>query len=90
MDEKPWDAIRRAVEEGNLEEAARLLLRSSLVPGMQRQLRSLFPRLPVAYVEDAIADAVSETWQVRTSRHPDHLEAQSALRQFRVVNDAPH
>jgi len=65
-----WSQVRAALENGDLDEAARLVLKTTLMPGMQRQLKAKYTRVPLAYVEDAIAEAVSETF-VRLQRGHD-------------------
>lgn len=62
-DSTDWDGVAVSAAAGDLDSAARLLLGSALIPGMQRQLQAKFPRMPAAYVEDAVAEAVAETFQ---------------------------
>lgn len=57
-----WQRAANALAAGAQDEAAYIVLRTALLPGMVRQLQHKWPRLPHSYVDDAIADAIAETF----------------------------
>jgi hypothetical protein len=56
-----WAPVWAAIATWDLEEAGRLILRTDLLPGLEHQFQAKFPRIPSSYIEDALAEAVSET-----------------------------
>lgn len=65
-----WGAVEEALVAGDLEEAARLVLKTRLMPGLTRRLQALFGRVPAEYVHDALAEALAETF-LRVQRGAD-------------------
>lgn len=61
-DAERWASVRDAVVAGDFESAAKLIMQTRLLPGLRLQLQRTFPRLPVEYVNDAVAEAVGETF----------------------------
>lgn len=65
-----WEAVEEALVAGDLEEAARLILKTPLLPGLTRRLQAQFGRVPAEYVHDALAEAMAETF-LRVQRGAD-------------------